>query len=284
MSSSTFSSLLRRLWVVSLPLALTALQTACPGDPPVFPDPPVDAGIECSDDEGPMCPMGQVCLSGRCFTACTPTSCGPLEMCGPSGACVPRPPVDAGPPDASTPPDAFLLCDLLCEGFEPICRFNACVQCERAPDCMEAPLDIPVCDLGGGVCVEQARALCAPCDADENCAMGATCVTRSVGSQAYERVCLTPCGPMGCTAGFTCSSGQCVPSGTATCTAYRAAATMVPTECADATDCSPYGSTILGVSENARCNGGACQIACMTPTDCPAALGLTACTGGVCRR
>lgn len=261
--------------------ALLALQTGCPGDPPVFPGPPVDAGIECSEDV--PCPSGQVCLSGQCFASCTATSCGPNETCGATGACIPRPPVDAGPPDAYLAPDASLACSLDCESIsptEPVCRFNACVECQIAVDCVGALG--PLCDLGGGVCTEQDRSVCAPCDTDENCPAGGVCLTRAVSGVDYERVCVLPCDAAGaCTAGFACQAGNCVPSGGATCTSYRAAR-EVPVSCLDVSDCVPLGAEILGVTGTARCEEGTCVIGCTGASQCPAALGLTTCTDGIC--
>lgn len=286
MSSSTPTLMLRRLWMLSAPFALTALQTACPGDPPVFPDPPVDAGIECSEEV--TCPTGQVCLSGHCFASCTATSCGPNEMCGAMGACIPRPPVDAGPPDAFLPPDASLVCTRNCEEeepFTPVCRFNLCFECQIAVDCAASSAG-PVCNLGGGACTMQARAVCAPCDTDANCPAGNTCLSREVSGQAFERVCVAPCGAGGaCEGGFVCETGNCVPAAGATCTGYHAAAsTPMPQACLDASDCAPVGASILGIADNTQCNDGVCQLACTAPSQCPTALGFTTCAAGVCAR
>lgn len=284
-STHTLASSLRHLATIAAPLMLAALQTACPGDPPTFPD-PFDAAVECSAEN--LCPTGEVCLTGRCFATCTPTSCGPSEVCGPAGACVPSfdgGPRDAGPVDApiAMRPDAPLNCTVACDDpFMPVCRVGACVECELGVDCVGA--FAPTCDLGLGVCVDASPAICAACNTEADCAAGDVCLTRRDGDEPYERVCVTPCGAGGtCASGFTCETGNCVPVGGATCTSYRLAAATIPSECTDVSECTPLGANIFGVVANARCNAGTCELTCTTAAQCPAPF-TTCSVAGICTR
>ena len=86
-----------------------------------------------------------------------------------------------------------------------------------------------------------------------------------------------------CASGFTCDAGNCVPVGGATCTSYRLAAALNPTECTGVSECTPLGADIFGVVANARCNVGTCELTCTTAAQCPAPF-TTCSVAGICAR
>ena len=64
------------------------------------------------------------------------------------------------------------------------------------------------CDVKASLCyVPVQRGPCAPCTSDLQCPAGGGCRAETTG----ERYCTAACGA-GCAEGFTCASGQCVPS------------------------------------------------------------------------
>lgn len=152
-----------------------------------------DAATECQiDDAGEStgCATGEVCLSGRCFTACTATSgCGPREMCA-DGVCVAGPPSDTGPivNDAGPP-----TCAMTCAAPTPYCIGTTCVACRTGADCATG-----FCDVASGVCAMRpsgSAGQCGACASDLDCESGFSCVLRSGEGEPREQVCLRRCTP-----------------------------------------------------------------------------------------
>jgi hypothetical protein len=277
MRSSSCTPPLTPPTLVGLALAALGSVTAgCDAGVPSFPPLPIDAGIECSDEQ-PCADEDAICLSGRCYARCE-TTCGPMEVCV-MGACVPGMPPDAGPRDAGPPdagpPDAYVdpCTTAACEAPTPFCRAGVCLQCEDMSACGGA---VPICDLGRGTCTGFAPALCAPCNNNLDCqdmagTVFGTCVTRGGAGEPTERVCLPSCMMTSdCPSGLRCEGSTCVPAGGASCMQFRAGLAMQP--CTSEASCAPVGATADTGLFTGSCIADTCRIPCGADPDCPAAL------------
>ncbi|MBX3252175.1 MAG: hypothetical protein KF901_33685 [Myxococcales bacterium] len=248
---------------------LLGLTFACGPDVPTFPDPPVDAGVECSGSQ--PCAGDGICLQGRCHAPCTSSAqCASSQTCR-DGLCV-----SGDRPDAGPPPDAGPVCAETCEGATPVCHpSGSCVTCVVGTG--ECGAAAPVCDFAFGECVAFVDQVCAPCNADVDCG------ARRCAASGTERVCLAACEAEEprCPQGFTCNGDSlCAPS-YGTCTSVRLGATSA--SCNVDGDCVPLGVTpdpgvCQGASEGVP---GTCFQACRAEMDdCRAGTG---CVAGFCR-
>jgi len=292
--------------VVQVLVSGVLFAAACSDDPPSFPEPATDAGIECTgplpgggggpsdggmDASAPremiLCPGTRVCLQGRCYPPCEgDQDCALTEMCSASGVCVTRtePRRDAGPMIDAGPADP-------CEGVEctsptPSCHpiTGECVECQSSSECVPGS----VCDIGSGVCRTFAPGPCAPCDTDAQCTDPSTMM--SVGTCTmldadFERVCVPTCTMMGeCPTGLACDTdrGLCLPQ-VGTCSGFYAA--TQDRMCTEDEDCVPFGS----IAADGQCAGavagdggmpGTCRQPCGIPSHCPSG---TTCIEGFCQ-
>lgn len=262
-------------------------------DSPIPPDP--DQARECHppgvdaggalDGGPPGCGPGELCLEGRCYTACTEDAdCGPGESCAASGACV-RSTDDAGVEE----PD--VCATVRCSPSE-VCHpiLGQCVAC--SVDTVAAPEGAPghcaddtVCDIVLGQCVSAEPSQCAPCSSDGDCTtdeVAGKCVGRTVmGIQ--ERVCMLACAEDGsCPSGLRCGDDNlCVPVAEMACEVWLRGTSRAP--CLSDTECAPVGTPPAAIFPNI-CEGvqsgtaddggiseitGQCSLPCEVDEDCP---------------
>ncbi len=112
------------------------------------------------------------------------------------------------------------------------------------------------CDATGGRCyVPVTRSACGSCTSDKQCGTGGVC--HSEGSESF---CAPACGA-GCAAGYTCTSGQCLPSG-GSCRGGRA----LCASCAGDLECGKPGDLCV---RNLISEESFCAKACSADADCP---------------
>jgi hypothetical protein len=149
---------------------------------------------------------------------------------------------------------AGLICDLAsgaCEpGFDCSVNTTICGFCGTPDvDCGFTGVEA-FCDIdAGGVC-RRSKGACAPCNADDQCAVGTTGLPSVCRDDGDGGFCAPGCGP--CAEGFVCVDGGCQPQPTA-----GACSTAV--RCAAASEC-PQGQS---------CSAGVCLALCGSDADCP---------------
>lgn len=229
----------------------------------------MDAGAPStgSGDDLPGCPSGEVCVQGRCVSACEDDSdCGPREICN-DGVCEtgggPRPDAGPPPPDAGpADPCSTVMCEdgLVCHPLS-----NECVECTEAQVMMigepgNCGLGMtPVCDIANGTCHAFDASQCAPCNFAEQCEttdmtfVGA-CVLREV-MDWREQVCLRACdADTPCPSGLVCSAdGFCEPPLGMSCTTWRRASTRAM--CLSDDDCNIAGAAGRSIYFTETCEG-----------------------------
>lgn len=256
-------------------------------------------GVDANARDGgvPGCAAGELCLEGRCYTACTDDGeCGPGEMCAASGACI-RATGDGGVRDAG-PGD---ICDAVDCPAPLVCHplSGTCVECNV--DTVSAPMGAPghcspevapICDVANGRCVPTAPSQCAPCLSHAGCMVAdgfvGKCIPRNVmGIQ--ERVCMADCAEDGtCPDGLRCDLEQnvCVPKADMPCTNWLSGTRGEA--CLSDAECGPLGAPSSAVYRDV-CEGeviatfdggvstpGTCLLPCGMDSDCP---GEEVCTG-----
>lgn len=236
------------------------------------------------------CMASEICLEGRCYTACTdPAQCGPGETCSAGGACVATGVmIDGGPTD----PCASVECadPTVCHPVALVCTECSERTIGAAPKTPGyCPGTAPICDIANGRCVAAGPGHCAPCNSNPECndaSFAGSCLMRNVMG-IREQVCLLPCTDGMCPLGLECDPElmHCVPAVGVPCTNWRAAARRDP--CLSDAACAPLGASTAVYPES--CEGedttidppvsGRCLQPCGETADCfDAAAGQT-CSG-----
>lgn len=242
-------------------LALAATSVAGCSSVPTFDERVRPLEPICSDEGSPgPCPGEQLCLSGRCFEACTgDAECAARETCE-DGVCVGSGRgIDGGMFDAGIPSEP---CEGLC--VEPeVCdvRTNQCVSCFDGTQC--PTIELPICDYAQGACIAaHGGEACRPCNDSADCADGSTCMLRP---DFTERVCLTPCANADdCGPGFICNTadGVCEPP-LGGCTQLRRSLDRITCETDQA--CVARQES----AESGTCSAATCLAACLESVGCP---------------
>jgi Cys-rich repeat protein len=219
-----------------------------------------------------QCPGDQVCdaVTNACVECLADSDCDGNEVC-----------------NAATRSCVQCTTNAQCMGIvdRNLCAptTNTCVECLADTDCAAGQA------CASGACVTNgARAICEPCDADDQCGGAADlCIGLFSGGSFIDRSCATDCSAPGatCPSGFDCVSvrnggaRQCRPSypmQSPSCFAIR----NVGDACVfDAVNVDP-GCGLAG-RQDARCvlspmsGAGVCTIFCASDDDCP---GNTVCT------
>ncbi|HSP78203.1 MAG TPA: carboxypeptidase regulatory-like domain-containing protein, partial [Myxococcaceae bacterium] len=151
-------------------------------------------------------------------------------------------------------------------------RGNHCAQDGRCVECLSDAQCAPGLSCRNERC-EGPGPLCAPCDGDWKCKAGARCEELPEGGVA----CVATCDSKGgCTQGFTCQGGRCLPEPAQLtgCFAYR----QVGLSCDGDERCRERG-LVLGL-----CLEGSCTFRCTSDAECPEGFACTdSAAGTVCR-
>ncbi len=151
-------------------------------------------------------------------------------------------------------------------------RGNQCAPDGRCVECLSDAQCAPGLSCRNDRC-EGPGPLCAPCDGDWKCKAGARCEELPEGGVACVETCDSK---GGCTQGFTCQGGRCLPEPAqlAGCFAYR----QVGLSCDGDERCRERG-IVLGL-----CLESTCTFRCTSDAECPEGFACTnSAAGAVCR-